>query len=567
MNQKKKLQIVAGIMLIIASIAVVPTAQADNPHSIKGTLFIYDGQNTYIAPAGIDIEIEFLDGTETTTTYTYNEFGNNTNYNLGFWGHDSESDQPGYFTVIYQSNELIPIDNQSITIEEETIGYFVNLTVNISSDLNNPPNTPTLVAPTPSGKTGVSINPKLEVRVTDPDGDSMTVTFYDASDDSIIGIKTGVSNNSKTSVTWSSRSYSTTYNWYVIAADLFGSTQSSTWSFTTKDKDENGGNGGDEDGGGGGGAVNIYPKANAGGPYVGTEGEEIEFDGSGSSDSDGNIVSWEWDFGDGSTGSGETTTHTYSSAGTYTVTLTVTDNGGFTNTVTTTATIGKLNNPPTTPVVTGPKTGDVDTDYDYTAMSTDADDDEIQYLFDWGDGTDTTTTFVENGTEVTESHSWSSYGFYTVEVTAYDNQTYSGTKEIVVAIDVMWVKNIGYLIDADSDGVYESFYSNETGTITSTKEQTQGDYLITSDEDEQWDWDYDSNTDTLTEYSEKKEGEEDYTWLYLLIIAIIIILIIIGAMAGRKKKPESKSKDENSNKSKSGNSNKSKSKNSNKSKK
>ena len=82
--------------------------------------------------------------------------------------------------------------------------------------------------------------------------------------------------------------------------------------------------------------LNRDPIADADGPYSGSVGENITFDGSGSYDPDGNIVSWEWDFGDTTTGSGETTTHAYSSPGDYTVTLTVTDDDSGVDTDTTT---------------------------------------------------------------------------------------------------------------------------------------------------------------------------------------------------------------------------------------
>ena len=84
---------------------------------------------------------------------------------------------------------------------------------------------------------------------------------------------------------------------------------------------------------------NQPPVADPNGPYAGTEGSSLTFDGSGSYDSDGSIVSYEWDFGDGNTGTGVNPAHTYTLEGTYTVTLTVTDDDAATDTKTTTATV------------------------------------------------------------------------------------------------------------------------------------------------------------------------------------------------------------------------------------
>ncbi|MBC2762106.1 MAG: PKD domain-containing protein, partial [ANME-2 cluster archaeon] len=85
--------------------------------------------------------------------------------------------------------------------------------------------------------------------------------------------------------------------------------------------------------------LNQPPTSDPNGPYTGTEGLAITFNGSGSSDPDGSIVSYDWNFGDTNTGTRVNPTHTYAQNGTYTVTLMVTDEDGATDTSTTTATI------------------------------------------------------------------------------------------------------------------------------------------------------------------------------------------------------------------------------------
>ena len=78
--------------------------------------------------------------------------------------------------------------------------------------------------------------------------------------------------------------------------------------------------------------TNTSPVADPNGPYNGTVGVAVSFDGSGSSDSDGTIIAYDWDFGDGNTGVGVSPSHSYAGDGTYTVSLTVTDDAGATDT-------------------------------------------------------------------------------------------------------------------------------------------------------------------------------------------------------------------------------------------
>ncbi len=83
----------------------------------------------------------------------------------------------------------------------------------------------------------------------------------------------------------------------------------------------------------------LAPSSVPNGPYTGTEGTAVSFDGSKSFNSDGSIKSYSWNFGDGNSSNLKNPTHIYIQNGTYNVSLEVTDNSGLNATNTTTAII------------------------------------------------------------------------------------------------------------------------------------------------------------------------------------------------------------------------------------
>ncbi|MCD6171405.1 MAG: PKD domain-containing protein [Thermoplasmata archaeon] len=69
----------------------------------------------------------------------------------------------------------------------------------------------------------------------------------------------------------------------------------------------------------------------------------------------------------------------------------------------------------------GPNSGKRGVTYEYTSSATDPDGDDIYYMFDWGDGTNTTWLGpYKSGEKVTASHSWEKRGTYEVRVKAKD---------------------------------------------------------------------------------------------------------------------------------------------------
>lgn len=280
--------------------------------------------------------------------------------------------------------------------------------------------------------------------------------------------------------------------------------------------------------GGGGYGGNYAPIANAsaGEPYFGSVGEEIIFDGSLSSDIDGEIVEWVWDFGDGVNRSGEIVNHSYTTPGTYIVLLTVTDNGNAKGTDETIAIIFVANRPPSSPITTGPKEGNKNTLYGYTFQSTDQDNDSLKYIVDWDDGVTNESEFLPNGTIFFSNHSWSKAGRYLLQITVTDNKTES-TSDYTVFIDVLYiyVGELGYLVDIDSDGIYDTFYENSTGQQKNIQLTEHNEYLIDLSGDGKWDYIYNIETNTLSKYSDLTESKTD-DFLFIIVACIIIFLAL-----------------------------------------
>jgi hypothetical protein len=112
-------------------------------------------------------------------------------------------------------------------------------------------------------------------------------------------------------------------------------------------------------------------------------------------------------------------------AGTGTLQVTLSDGTGAINymaPVNETVNIVNSNHPPNAPsFISYTLSGHAGDNYSYTANATDPDGDNIQYIFNWGDGTaNTTTAWTASGLPGTAYHSWASPGDYYVTATVYD---------------------------------------------------------------------------------------------------------------------------------------------------
>jgi hypothetical protein len=204
------------------------------------------------------------------------------------------------------------------------------------------------------------------------------------------------------------------------------------------------------------------------------------------------------------------------------------------------------NTTPMPPTISGQTTGQKDIEYNYSVISTDPDNDTICYIIDWGDTTNTNSSFLANSTAYVTSHAWMISGIYIIESYAKDvNNAPSDTTRLKVMIDTKYVHEIGYLVDNNSDGTYDYFDSNETYNETIVEKLTNGTYLIDSKGNGKWNYTYDPNTDTLAPYA-AGEGTSVFitvnnaVWYALTIGTIIgiILLVVIYLIINRRKHDE-----------------------------
>lgn len=155
--------------------------------------------------------------------------------------------------------------------------------------------------------------------------------------------------------------------------------------------------------------ANQPPVARAGGPYSGTRGVGVAFNGSNSSDPDGSIASYLWSFGDNTTATGASPSHIYAATGTFTVSLTVTDNAGASHTATTTAVITAPSNQAPVAVPGGPYGGAIGQAIAFDgSASTDPDGTIAAYEWRMGDTTRLTTVLTDDFTDNTrDAAKWS----------------------------------------------------------------------------------------------------------------------------------------------------------------
>jgi PKD repeat protein len=246
------------------------------------------------------------------------------------------------------------------------------------------------------------------------------------------------------------------------------------------------------------GALNMPPVADSNGPYTGTEGTEIAFDGSASSDPDGSIVSYDWDFGDGTSATEVSPVHIYTQNDTYTVTLTVTDNDGVTDTVSTTATISDTE--PVADFTATPTAGPEPLTVTFTETSTSYDG---ITAWEWDFNNDSTV----DSTVQSPAYEYTQDGTYAVTLTVYEAD---GDSDTETKINYITVTNVNQAPVAEPSGPYTGAEGTEVAFDGSASSDPDGSIVS-------YDWDFGDST-SATEVSPVHIYTQNDTYTVTLIV-------------------------------------------------
>lgn len=254
----------------------------------------------------------------------------------------------------------------------------------------------------------------------------------------------------------------------------------------------------DNNNGNGGGQLppvdKVEPVAKITAKSYGFVNKTVFFSGSESYDSDGEIISYSWNFGDGSTGSGIKVNTSFDQVGNYTVSLLVTDNEGYTD-------IDELNIK-----IMNDKDDDGWGDSEEEEYDTDPDN-ESDYPLDFdGDRIPDDIDKDDDNDGLSD---------------ALENSFNLNPKDDSDVLDISSLVSYGYLIDKNSDGIYDLFLDSSSEKTSNLSFQSEGIYLIDSNFDGNYDLKY--NNDKISSIN-----ENSFNIIFvILILAIISVFIFL----------------------------------------
>jgi PKD repeat protein len=148
-----------------------------------------------------------------------------------------------------------------------------------------------------------------------------------------------------------------------------------------------------------------------------------------STDPDGVIESFSWQFGDGGSSTSANPSHIYTAAASFIAILTVTDDQGNVTSCSQTIAV-TLGEPPDCDLIASPTPANIGETVSFNASgSTDSDGTITNFTFDFGDGGS-----LDNGSDPTTSHAYTTAGSKTATVTVTDNDGNRTTCSVIVIV-------------------------------------------------------------------------------------------------------------------------------------
>jgi hypothetical protein len=273
---------------------------------------------------------------------------------------------------------------------------------------------PVYGTPAPAnGSTNNLLSLSWSIPINDPEGNQFSWTIQCSNGQTNSG--TGATNGTK-SLALSSLAYSTTYKVWVNATDPTGSnTYTRKWyTFTTK--------------------ASLPPVFGTPTPANGSTNNTLSISWSiPINDPEGDVFSWTIQCSNGQTNSGTGATNGTKSLAlsglsylkTYKVWVNATDptgSGLYTRKWYAFTTQQQQNVPPNKPnKPSGTSSGKIKTVYTYTTNTTDPNGDQVYYMWDWGDGSQSSWLGPYNsGVTISTTHKWTVKGQYSIKVKAKD---------------------------------------------------------------------------------------------------------------------------------------------------
>lgn len=306
---------------------------------------------------------------------------------------------------------------------------------------NDPPNTPSK----PFGPSEGFVGEELEYRTTAEDPDNDPIRYgYDINNDDVVDkwffwyVESGTSFTFP--ITFEAEG---TYVLRTIAEDFIGARSNFSLPRTIVITE----------------STNMPPDkpSTPMGPSNGKVGDSLTYSTS-SIDPDGDDIRYGWDWnGDdvvdewsGFKNSGDThsMSHTWTASGTYNIKVKAEDNNSLQSPFSLVKTVTIISNQePNKPTITGPDSGRMGSSYIYEATGTDPDGDQIEYWFEWGDGTNSGWIGLYNsGQSASESHSWSAQGTYAVRVKIRDSDYVESVWSDTIQVSMPKGKNLNGLL-------------------------------------------------------------------------------------------------------------------------